>query len=159
MKTHTIVAIIAIVILIALSAWYLADHTSASHSGRVDFINSNGTVTTVYTEIASTEQEREQGLMNRTSMDEDRGMLFLFDYEAKESFWMKDTPISLDIIFISGDDTVVDIYHNAKPEDESVFTSRSPCKYVVEVNGGFSERHEVQIGDKVKISAQAISPA
>jgi len=176
MKTHTIVAIIAIVILIALSAWYVTDHSSAGHSGQVDnnnsngtttdlsnntsavpadtvdFINSNGTRTTVYTEIASTEQEREQGLMNRTSMDEDHGMLFLFDYEARYSFWMKDTSLSLDIIFISGDDTIVDIYHNAKPEDETVFTSRSPCKYVVEVNGGFSERHDVHIGDKVKIS-------
>src|SRR5208337_2288957 len=131
MKTPTIVAIIVVAILIVLLAWYLADHSGTGDSGKVDlnnsnatvdFISSNGTLTAVNTEIASTEQEREQGLMNRTSMDEYHGMLFLFDYEARESFWMKDTPLSLDIIFISGNDTVVDIYHNAKPYDESVFT-------------------------------------
>lgn len=146
------IAAIAIVILAVLGAvYYLSTHASGNEEGtRIDLIGSNGT-TTVYVEIADTPQEQEKGLMDRTSMDEDRGMLFVFSGDHLRSFWMKNTPLPLDMVFVNSDYTIVDINHNAMPESETVFTSRAACKYVVEVNDGYCDAHGIGIGDRIKI--------
>jgi len=76
-------------------------------------------------------------------------MLFLFPTEEPLSFWMKDTPLPLDIIFLSADRTIVTIRKNTVPFSEASVPSDRPAKYVVEVNAGFADRHRLAPGDRV----------
>ena len=98
-------------------------------------------------ELADNEAEREQGLMYRESMDENAGMLFLMDSEEIQSFWMKNTIIPLDIIYVDSDRYIVSIHKNCKPYSLDNIRSLKPALYVVEVNAGYCERHSVTVGD------------
>ena len=100
-------------------------------------------------EIADKQVERLQGLMYRDSMPEMEGMLFLFNIEEPLNFWMKNTRISLDIIYINSEHKVVSIARNTKPYSLDQIPSDKPALYVVEVNAGFSERHGIKEGDLV----------
>ena len=152
LKAGWIVAIIIVAVAVLGAAYYLSMHAESNEEGtKIDLINVNGTVSTVYVDIADTQQAREKGLMYATSLDDDQGMLFIFDVESRESFWMKNTPLPLDMIFVNGGYNIVDINYNATPESEMVFTSRAPCKYVVEVNGGYCKAHGISVGDRIKI--------
>jgi len=103
-------------------------------------------------EVADTDEEHEKGLMNRTELDENSGMLFVFTNENVRTFWMKDTLISLDMIFISSDGTIVNIAKNTQPNQiEERYSSEDPVKYVLEVNGGWSDKNGVKKGDSVII--------
>lgn len=102
-------------------------------------------------EIADDNNEREKGLMFRERLDENSGMLFVFDDESYRSFWMKNTLIPLDIIFIGKNFEIVDI-KNAVPCREypcALYKSSKPAKYVLEVKGNFTMRNKVGIGDKI----------
>ena len=158
MKQSVIVVIIIVLLAIVLCAWYLFPHSSnngpASNDSSqpyVSFILPNGSTDTVYVQIANTLQEQERGLMYCTSLAEDDGMLFVFSTDQKESFWMENTPLPLDMIFVAQNMTINDINYNATPESETVFTSSSPCMYVVEVNGGYCKTNDIVVGDKIKI--------
>jgi uncharacterized membrane protein (UPF0127 family) len=112
-------------------------------------------VTTVYAEAANTPAEQEKGLMNQTYLNENSGKLFVFPTEQKQSFWMKNMRISLDIIFITADKHVLDVYQSVPPctTDPCVsYTSSAPIRYVLEVNAGFSEQHGITGGDTVFIT-------
>ncbi len=114
--------------------------------------------TRVYAEAATTPAELETGLMNRTFLNENAGMLFVFQTEQKQSFWMKNMRISLDIVFITTDMHVLDIYQSVPPctADPCVsYASNAPIKYVLEVNAGFSEQHGIASGDTVFISTSS----
>ncbi len=105
-------------------------------------------------EIADSKAEKTRGLMYRPSLAWESGMLFIFDEELLHSFWMKNTLIPLDMIWIDSDKNIVDITQNALPckeqqECES-FTPLSGAKYVLEVNSGFTEQNKIKVGDKVK---------
>ncbi len=100
-------------------------------------------------EVASNDIERGRGLMYRTEMAEDAGMLFVFEGEGDRYFWMKDTPLSLDIIFLSADGTIVRVADNTTPFSEKIIPSRAPAKYVLEVLAGTSKRLGFAEGDKV----------
>lgn len=100
-------------------------------------------------EVAANDIERGRGLMYRTEMAEDAGMLFVFDGEGDRYFWMKDTPLSLDIIFISASGDIVRIADNTTPFSEKIIPSRAPAKYVLEVLAGTSKRLGFAEGDKV----------
>ena len=100
-------------------------------------------------EIADNDYERQLGLMNRQSMEELQGMLFLFPQEEIQSFWMRNTLFSLDILFINSQKEIVTIHKNTKPLSEQSYPSSKPAIYVLEVNAGFCERHNVNLGDKV----------
>jgi hypothetical protein len=105
----------------------------------------------IIVEIANTEKERQTGLMFRESLCDDCGMLFVFEQEGLYGFWMKNTLIPLDIIFIDADFDVVDIFH-AVPCAGNVcdsYTPRQKALYVLEVNG--NRFNETIIGKKVKI--------
>lgn len=99
-------------------------------------------------EIAERTADRWRGLMFREKMDENQGMLFLFPAEEPLSFWMKDTPLALDIIYLNADRTIVTIRKNTVPYSEESVPSDVPAKYVVEVNAGFADRHRLEPGDK-----------
>ncbi len=116
----------------------------------VDIVNNDGQRLQINAEIASTTEQHSQGLMYRTSMSEDEGMLFVFDTERVLSFWMKNTYIPLDMIFIDSEHVIIDINHNAQPEDTVPFTSSAAALYVLEVNGGFCETENVNVGDSVE---------
>lgn len=152
MKNRWIAVIIVAVVAVLGTAYYFGTHADNNEEGgRVDFVNANGTTSTVYVEIADTPEKERQGLMYRTSLDENRGMLFIFEGDEPRSFWMENTPLPLDMVFVNSQYNIVDINRNATPYSETVFTARAPCQYVVEVNGGYCEAHGVNIGDKVKI--------
>lgn len=103
----------------------------------------------VVAELAITEAERAQGLMHRTALAEGEGMWFVFPQMTQTSFWMKDTPLSLDMIFIDGDFFIVDVIANTKPLSEDRLTPSRPYRYVLEVPAGFAERHQLSAGVRV----------
>lgn len=107
---------------------------------------SSGEELQVRVEIADTLQEREKGLMFRQSLPEGTGMLFLFPSVGRGSFWMKDTPIPLDMIFIR-DGAIVSLIENAVPYSEDILTPDESYTMVLEVPGGTVARHGIQVGD------------
>ncbi len=115
-------------------------------------IESGGKTATLTVEIAATEAQREQGLMLRQQMDEDRGMLFLFPADTTIGFWMKNTYIPLDIAYISAVGTVLDV-HAAKPLDETIIKPAGPYRYTIEVNEGWFARHGLGQGATVHLPA------
>jgi len=110
-------------------------------------------------EIADTAQKRSFGLMYRRDLPELHGMLFLFPDEEPVSFWMKNTPLPLDIIFINAGRTVVGIAQNTTPFSEKPLPSGGPAQFVLEVNGGFCQRHGVAVGDRVEFAGVSSSPS
>ena len=104
----------------------------------------------VQVEIADEEAEQQRGLMQRTALAEEAGMLFVFRGERPLSFWMKDTLIPLSIAYIDGDGGIVDI-QDMQPLDESSHPSAAPAQYALEVNQGFFEERGVQVGDEADL--------
>jgi hypothetical protein len=100
-------------------------------------------------EIADNDASREHGLMDRRYMGADRGMLFEFDRDAPASFWMKNTYIPLDMIFIARSGVVTRIVANAEPLSERVIPSGGPCAAVLELNGGTAASIGLKVGDKL----------
>lgn len=103
-------------------------------------------------EIAETEYETQTGLMYRPSMQQNRGMLFIFPDVNFRSFYMKNTEFPLDIIYIDEGKKIVSFQKNARPYDESSLPSDAPAKYVLEVNAGLSDQLGLQIGDSITFS-------
>jgi uncharacterized membrane protein (UPF0127 family) len=101
-------------------------------------------------ELARTVAEQRKGLMERRSLPENGGMLFLFDTTSVQSFWMKNTLIPLDMMFISDDGRVVGIVERAEPLTLTERSVGKPSRYVLEVNGGWSAAHGVRAGDRVR---------
>jgi len=102
-------------------------------------------------EVADNLASQSKGLMFRKSLRESRGMLFVWKDEQTRSFWMKNTLIPLDMIFIDSNWTVVEINKNAVPCEEtecSVYDSRIPAQYVLEINGGLGDGLGINVGDR-----------
>lgn len=100
-------------------------------------------------EIADNDYERETGLMYRESMEDDQGMLFIFDKEEPRGFYMKNTNIPLDLIFFNSQNRIVSIEKNARPKSLETIPSRVPAQYVLEVNAGLSEEWNLTVGDSL----------
>jgi hypothetical protein len=100
-------------------------------------------------EVVDTNQSREKGLMCRKTMAPDRGMLFDFKKAAPVAFWMKNTILPLDMLFIGSDGRIVSIARNAAPFDETPIPSGGPVLGVLEINAGAAEKDGVEPGDKV----------
>jgi len=113
--------------------------TIASSNGEHDFS----------VEIANDDRERALGLMFRRSMADDAGMLFDFFQEEQASFWMRNTYIPLDMLFIETDGTIESIAKRTTPLSERSVKSKGPVRYVLEINGGISDRLGIRPGDKV----------
>jgi len=145
--------LIIIVLSLVYFIFYFAGHafspTTGFKNGSV-CINEN----CFEVEVAATPKEREKGLMQRSFMDQDEGMFFVFDREGRYSFWMKNTLISLDIIWINSDNKIVFIEKNAQPCHGLTCLSIAPdqtAKYVLEINGGLSDKFGFKIGDETII--------
>jgi hypothetical protein len=103
-------------------------------------------------EFAQTRDELNQGLMHREELCEECGMLFIFEKQEVLSFWMKNTLVSLDIIFINENGEVVKIHRHTKTnQTQETYSSEKPARYVLEVNAGWSEAKNLQEGDKIDI--------
>lgn len=107
--------------------------------------------------IADTPEERAKGLSNREYLREEDGMLFIFDEEGLYSFWMKDTLIPLDIMWIDEDLKIVHIEKNIRPETyPASYRSPVPARFVLEVNAFFSDTFNIKVGDRVSIPAHVL---
>ena len=100
-------------------------------------------------EIADEPRERARGLMFRRVMAADAGMLFDFEEEQPASFWMRNTYIPLDMLFIRGDGIIESIGERTTPLSEKSVRSRGPVRYVLEINGGLSDQLGIEAGDSV----------
>ena len=107
------------------------------------------TIKKIDIEIADNASETQYGMMYRKHMDPNTGMFFFMDSERQQSFWMKNTYVSLDIVYINGDFEIVSIQKNAEPLNTRSLPSEGPALYVLEVIGGFSDTHGMGKGDKI----------
>jgi len=104
----------------------------------------------VAVEIAATPDTRARGLMYRRELAPDHGMLFVFPAEALQSFWMQNTPLALDMVFIGSDKRVVGIVANAQPFSTVPRRVERPSRYVLEVRGGFCAERGIAVGDRTE---------
>lgn len=103
-------------------------------------------------EVADSEEERTQGLMNREKLAEGTGMWFSFEDEAPRNFWMKNTLIPLDILFFNAKKEIISIVQNMEPCKASQcpsYASDYPAMYALELPAGFVNSHSIQVGDKI----------
>ncbi len=119
--------------------------------GELRFLDgkTNKVITSINIEVADDDAEREQGLMYRDIMTENDGMLFLMETQEPQTFWMKNTILSLDIIYADADKRIVSISKNCKPYSLDSIPSVKPALYVVEVNAGYTAQHEIKVGDMI----------
>ncbi|MBJ3785511.1 DUF192 domain-containing protein [Devosia sp. MSA67] len=100
-------------------------------------------------EVVDTPESRARGLMYVQELADDAGMLFDFKEERPVSFWMRNTYIPLDMLFIEADGTVLNIHVNARPHDTTGIPSAGPVQFVLEIPGGRSEELGIEAGDQV----------
>jgi uncharacterized membrane protein (UPF0127 family) len=143
---RAVVAALAIAMLRCASG----NPDAAQSRPRVVIETARGSRAAVTVELARTDAERARGLMHRRELAPDAGMLFLFDDTAEHPFWMKDTLIPLDMIFIGEDGRVTGVVARAVPGDLRARSAGGPSRYVLEVNGGWAEAHGVAPGDRVR---------
>ncbi|OPZ31854.1 MAG: hypothetical protein BWZ00_00375 [Bacteroidetes bacterium ADurb.BinA174] len=122
--------------------------------GSLTFLSAdnNDTISTIDIEIADNNQRRARGLMYRKSLPADAGMLFIFDVEEIQGFWMKNTYIPLDMLFVNANNEIITIHANTAPLREWNYASTKPALYVVEVNAGYCIQKNITEGDKINFS-------
>ena len=159
-----IVAVVAVLAIIV--AWlFFSEHKKTpqisdnisyeipfNKQGTLTFLSAEGndTISVIDIEIADNDQRRARGLMYRKSMPENAGMLFIHDRAEIQSFWMKNTYIPLDMIFVDSDNKIVTIHANTQPLREWSYASTEPALYVVEVNAGYCAKNKIAEGDKIE---------
>ena len=119
--------------------------------GELTFVDSTGsrTITKIDIQIADNDFDRELGLMFRKHMQENRGMLFIFPQETVQNFWMRNTFIPLDMIFVNSKDDIVTIQHATQTLSDQTYASTAPALYVIEVNLDFTNKYNIKVGDKI----------
>jgi uncharacterized protein len=133
--------------LVALSILVFA-LSACAHGPRIEIVGpGDARRAMVRVEIADTDAARQYGLMYRRHLDRDAGMIFVFDAPQHLEFWMKNTIIPLDMIFADGKRKIVGIVRNAEPFSMSYDSVDGDSQYVLEVNGGFCDRHGIKPGD------------
>jgi uncharacterized membrane protein (UPF0127 family) len=135
-------AVVACIVWIALVPAYAAGEAT------IEIISKSG-VHSFSVELATNDAERERGLMFRKELPEGRGMLFDFEREAPVAFWMHNTYIPLDMIFIRADGSILRIAENTEPLSDRLVPSGGPVRAVLEVIGGTARRLGIAPGDKV----------
>lgn len=134
--------------LVACKEETLAQPTSATGIDRLSIATEQGRQDFVV-ELAVTGPQMQKGLMHRESMPSNAGMLFYFGAEAERGFYMKNTLIPLDMIFIRKDGRIHSIHENAIPHDETTIFSKGPVAAVLEINGGQSRKSGIRAGQTV----------
>jgi uncharacterized membrane protein (UPF0127 family) len=134
----------------ALALGLAAPAQAACPADRIDIRVEPDRIVAFSVEIADTPEERSRGLMHRTDLARDAGMLFLFETPRPVTFWMKDTPLSLDMIFIAPDGRVCGLIENATPFTLDPRPSGCVTRAVLEVHGGTARALGVGVGDAVR---------
>lgn len=128
--------------------------SSSDETSTLTIDASSGQRVEVEVEIADDEAKRLKGLMGRTELAENAGMLFVFEEEQPRSFWMKNTLIPLSIAYIDAEERIIDT-QEMQPLDETVHPSAGPAMYALEVNQGFFKERGVEVGDRVELPPEA----
>jgi len=131
----------------------LRSATACLAEPKVTITTKQGRDVTFQVEVADSPAKREIGLQYRRNLAPDRGMIFLFSEESQQTFWMKNTPIPLDMIFIGRDMKVVGVVAQTVPFSLDARSVEAPSQYVLEINGGLAERHGIQTGDRVRFDS------
>lgn len=147
--------IFAVILIIAFALYYFVFRSTEPKfvkEGEVKFLKAadKSLVKQIDVEVATGIEEQRQGLMHRSEMVENNGMLFVYSNQSRLSFWMKNTLIPLDIIFIDSKGVIDTIYRNTTPLSESSLPARRNVQFVVEVNGGFSDKFGIKEGDLIE---------
>jgi uncharacterized membrane protein (UPF0127 family) len=141
--------LISIIIILGCTAYYNDSTTAFDHTMHITL--PNGQIINI--EIADTDEKRATGLMFRKDLPYSSGMLFIFDTEDFHSFWMKNTLIPLDILWLDKDFRIRYYYQNVQPCKSDPCASYSPlikAVYVLEVNAGFIKKENLKLDDKLK---------
>jgi uncharacterized protein len=138
-------AVFLILLIISLLTFLKKGHHFPENLGVV--INNND----YYLEVAQNNQERKKGLSDRQEICSNCGMLFIFDKEDKHSFWMKDTHLPLDIIWLNSKKEIVKIITAAQTDSETIYTNKIPAKYAIELPANESLKLKLQIGNTIPI--------
>lgn len=155
-KTRKVlIALIPLVVFIAIYFLYIKKSSNEPEwvkEGEVTFINNDSRqkLAKIDVEVAINPAERQQGLMYRSKMEEDKGMIFIFERDDMQAFWMKNTIIPLDIMFIDSKGVINTIHKNTVPFSERSLPSKTKSQFVVEVNGGYCDRHGIKEGDLIE---------
>ncbi|WP_439375404.1 DUF192 domain-containing protein [Bradyrhizobium sp. PMVTL-01] len=122
--------------------------TGAATFQPLEIVTKNG-VQVFSVEMATTEEEKQTGLMYRKELADGKGMLFDFNPEQEVSMWMKNTYVSLDMIFIRADGRILRIAENTEPLSTKIISSRGPARAVLEVVAGTAQKYGIRPGDRV----------
>ena len=127
--------------------------TPMQADGTLDFLRSDGSVAaSISIEIVDTPADRQRGLMWRCSMDMDKGMLFVFDRSEPRGFWMHNTFVSLDILFVDAEKRIVKMHEDTTPLSKTLLRSDRPVRFTVEVRAGFARRFDITEGTLIRWS-------
>jgi hypothetical protein len=146
-----------------MQRWYLVTAlftlisitSSCGAEPRVVISTREGRESVFQVEIADTPAKRELGLQYRRELAVDRGMIFLFSAPSVQAFWMKNTPLPLDMIFIGSDRKIVGIVEQTVPFSLDSRSVGRPSQFVLEINGGLAKRHGIKAGDAVRFEGIA----
>lgn len=138
----------AALVLLALSFGFGVSAVRAAEVQTLEIVTKSG-VKVFSVEIAKTKEEREKGLMFRKELADGRGMLFDFSPQQDVSMWMKNTYVSLDMIFIQADGRILRIAENTEPMSERIISSGGPVTAVLEVVAGTARKDGIAPGDRV----------
>lgn len=144
---HVLFAVL--LLTLPLAACKKEQDADNANTVKIVAVTAAGAKHVIHAEIADNDQTRTQGLMFRTEMPEDHGMLFIFPAEQPLGFWMRNTLIPLDMVFVRGDGFINHIHPDAKPQDETVIMSKGPVSRVLELNGGTAARLGLKEGDRL----------
>ncbi len=123
------------------------------HEADISLLKNEEVITKIQLELAQTDYQKETGLMHRKSLQPNQGMLFVYENERpRPGFYMKNTHIALDLIYLNASFEVVDMFKNAQPFDETTIPSVAPAMYVLEVNAGFVDEFDVELGNRFALA-------
>ncbi|MFP8488393.1 DUF192 domain-containing protein [Gracilimonas sp. Q87] len=156
--TITSIVIISLTLLFGVSCTSEKEENAEKKAGRslnftenVTFLNSSDNkISTIRVAVADDQEKRNQGLMDVNELPSDAGMLFIFPEEEPLSFYMANTPLPLDIMFVNSDSVIVRIHHNTAPFNSKQLLSEAPAKFVVETNGGYAISNDIREGHKIR---------
>lgn len=147
-----ITALLIIVSILASIPFLKYTHDSPEEP-IVTVIAEDGKKVNIIVEIADSPSERSKGLSNRKELAWNRGMLFVYEKDVENGFWMKDTTIPLSIAFINDNGTILDI-QQMKPKTTEIHKPGMPYRYALEVNQGFFQKNNIEVANQVEIPAK-----
>jgi hypothetical protein len=148
-----VLAVVAVLLCILFFSSKAGGDSPVFPRSTLTITRTDGAVQTFDVEVATTPEQLEYGLMFRRSVPRDSGMLFIFGHPLIASFWMKNTFIPLDMLFVRQNGTIAKIIPDTKPFDLTPLWSNEPVMSVIELNGGEAAQRGIKAGDKVRSPA------